>query len=140
MKQCFKCKIEKPITEFYKHSEMADGHLGKCKDCTKADMAKDYIIHRDRIVAYEKSRTKEPTRRVKRIKYQRDMRHRHPEKRNARQIALRALKAGVLIKQPCEIKGCTRTVQMHHDDYSKPLEITWLCRKHHMLAENKIPF
>jgi hypothetical protein len=119
---------------------MADGHLGKCKDCTKADMADDYMIHRDRIVAYEKARTKDPIRRKKRTVYQREMRHRHPEKRNARQIALRALKAGLLIKQPCEIKGCLNASQMHHEDYKKPLMVTWLCRKHHMLAENKIPF
>jgi predicted ABC-class ATPase len=140
MKRCFKCNREKPITEFYKHSGMADGHLGKCKDCTKADMAKDYIIHRDRIVAYEKTRTKDPNRRKKRIVYQREMRLREVEKYKARQIAGNAVRNGRLIKKPCSVKGCNNKSQMHHDDYSKPLKITWLCRKHHMLAENKIPF
>ena len=36
-KVCFKCEIEQPITEFYKHARMEDGHLNKCKNCTKKD-------------------------------------------------------------------------------------------------------
>ena len=37
MKVCFKCGIEKEISEFYIHEKMSDGHLGKCKSCTKVD-------------------------------------------------------------------------------------------------------
>lgn len=41
-KVCFKCGRELPLSEFYKHPRMSDGHLNKCKDCAKHDTKEDY--------------------------------------------------------------------------------------------------
>lgn len=51
-------------------------------------------------------------------------------KKNVRLITHRAIKDGILTKQPCSICGEVR-VDAHHDDYMEPLKVRWLCRKHH---------
>lgn len=64
---------------------------------------------------------------------QRARRAKNPEKFRARDAVKLALRKGILIKGPCEMKSknCRGQVQAHHDDYSKPLEVRWLCTQHH---------
>ena len=64
---------------------------------------------------------------------------RNPESRwkvEARYKAQRAVRAGRLVRQPCEVCGSPVT-DAHHDDYTKPVEVRWLCRKHHAEHHHK---
>lgn len=42
-KKCFKCGIEQPLENYYKHSQMSDGRLNKCKNCNKKDVSLNYL-------------------------------------------------------------------------------------------------
>jgi hypothetical protein len=48
------------------------------------------------------------------------------------------LKNGTLTRKPCEVCGKTPT-DAHHDDYSKPLSVRWLCRYHHLSKHRRMP-
>jgi len=56
--------------------------------------------------------------------------------RYANLLVYLALKKGKLIRQPCEVCGSMKA-DAHHDDYSKPLEVRWLCRSHHRKLHNR---
>jgi hypothetical protein len=68
-KRCFKCGVEKPISEFYKHPAMMDGHLNKCKNCCKQDVRQNYIKNHDYYLQYEKKRNQSPERKAKQRQY-----------------------------------------------------------------------
>jgi len=130
-KTCFKCGESQDIECFYAHPMMADGHLGKCKTCTKRDVQQDYRLKRDAKREYEKKRSKTEKRRQAKARYQRERRRRNPEKSRANRLVNYAVRSGKLVPQPCERQPCDQKAQAHHEDYSKPLDVNWLCFKHH---------
>lgn len=138
MKKCFKCGELKEITEFYSHPKMADGHVGKCKECNKKDVSKNYHKNITYYIDYEKARQKTEVRKSKKTIYQRESRRREREKFIANSRTSYAVKTGKLIKRHCEICGSFFKINAHHEDYSKPLNVKWLCWDHHMEIHGKI--
>jgi hypothetical protein len=57
----------------------------------------------------------------------------HPERHSAHAQMTKAIRAGSLVRQPCEVCG-SPDVEGHHDDYSRPLLVRWLCKPHHLAA------
>ena len=138
-KTCFVCSQEKPIELFYKHKAMKDGRLNKCKECTKS-----YVLarrwenieserERDRI------RSKKPHRASSITAYTKKWREENPEKASAHASVARAVKSGKISKpSSCEMCGDDSSViHGHHKDYSKPLDVDWLCPVCHALCDGK---
>lgn len=65
---------------------------------------------------------------------------RSPEKTNARQIICFLVKKGVMKKGECEMKdiSCHGRIEGHHIDYTKPMEVMWLCSFHHRAKHKEV--
>lgn len=129
MKICFKCGIEKDADQFYKHPAMKDGRLNKCIECTRDDVSRNYALKRNQYRAYEVGRNQAPQRKEDKLRYQADSRLRDPQKCKARSAVANAKRNGRLVEYPCWV--CGAKAQAHHRDYSRPLDVEWLCQDHH---------
>lgn len=126
LKVCFKCGAEKPLSDFYKHPKMADGHVNKCKECNKKDVRENRKDKVDYYRAYDRERgsRQDPS-------YNKEYRERYPKKYAAHTLVNNSVRDGKLIPQVCEVCGNINSVA-HHDDYDKPLDVRWLCQAHHV--------
>jgi len=125
LKTCFKCGAEKPLTEFYKHKQMGDGHLNKCKSCAKNDAFshRRNPEYREKVLAYDRARGSRQT-----AEYREIMKKEKPLENKARNILSNAVRDGK-IKKPDRCSHCHANTWLHghHPDYTKPLEVVWLC-------------
>lgn len=114
---------------------MKDGHLNKCKKCSK----KDSLTHRHKNIEYyrqyDRDRFKDDlNRRAKHNQLTKNQRIKYPEKYKARTAVSNAIRDGRLTKMSCCVCGDVNSTA-HHEDYSKPLEVVWVCSKHHKEIE-----
>lgn len=130
MKTCFKCLQSLPLEAFYKHSRMGDGHLGKCKECTKTDVKKHRLEKLEHIRAYDRMRASKPHRKELAKRLQMRWKAEFPNRKRASSLVASALRSGRLKKMPCWVCGEARS-EAHHPDYEEPLDVVWLCRIHH---------
>lgn len=116
MKLCAKCNILQSTDQFFKRSDTKCGLSSHCKKCLKIKSRLFNTSEKGKIV---------------REKNKKEMYKRHPEQTLAIGKVYTALKNGLLIKKPCEVCGNINGIHGHHDDYTKPLDVIWLCSEHH---------
>jgi hypothetical protein len=145
MKVCRECRVEKPLSDFYKHAAMGDGHLNKCKPCVKSRVNKHREVNLETIREYDKRRSNKPHRVKARKDYQQTeagklakkkamdaYNKRYPMAYATHVIAGNAIRDGKLIPaSSCSICRSVEKIEGHHDDYTKPLDVRWLCEQCH---------
>jgi hypothetical protein len=142
MKTCNVCFISKNIDNFYLFPRNKGGLSHECKQCGRARKKINYIKNKDKIlfrqklriinkgiksVPYEKwsSLSKEKHK----IRYKKH-KEKYPTKYAARDGLKKYIDKHPEFKKPCTICGEIKS-EGHHPDYTKPLAVIWLCKKHH---------
>ena len=137
--QCKKCGEVKLAEGFYSSDK------GRCKECIKARVRANRLDKIEYYRSYDRMRYREdPDRNARcramgkttpmkvRIEKQRERRRDSPERKSARDKVSRAIKNGDLKREcQCFFCGGKEGIQAHHPDYSKPLDVFWLCTSCH---------
>lgn len=94
-----------------------------------------YVRNRERVIAMD-AEYKRKNRDIINIKrknhpsYKNHSATRDKEKTRVRKLLRRAVKLGKIKRLPCTVCGDIKS-QGHHEDYTKPYDVIWLCSKHH---------
>lgn len=163
-KKCNKCSEVKSIAYFYRQNKGLLGRTGECKECRRIRTKTWTENNKDKKRASDKNRSK----RIDRSEYNREWRSKnkqyfrdyykqnseirlaankrfwenHPERYESLKIYQVARNSGKL-KNPNQCQMCgtkEQKIQAHHFDYSKPLEVTWVCLECHKGIHKKKKF
>ncbi len=130
-KTCSKCQRLLPILEF---SPRGNRHASRCKRCHREEMRTITITDRERCRERSRVQRREHSEAVAR--WQRAWREKNKEKIDAKNEARRA---GVQPPGVCSGCGTTgRRLEGHHEDYTKALDVVWLCRACHALRHREL--
>jgi hypothetical protein len=131
-KACTKCRKSLPISAFFR----SEKH--RCKACHTARMKELRLTNPD-----VRARDRERAQRLGRKEYINERsklwRKKNPLGYKAHYILNNALRAGEVKKLPCAMCGDTKQVHAHHHDYTKPLDVKWLCAKCHKRLHVNFP-
>jgi len=129
--RCRGCDEIKPYHDFYKSSGFT------CKECIKSAVKKRRRED-DHYREYDRLRSTTLDRKVRAAKLTSKWRKKYPEAYRAQNAVNNAIRDGKIEKEPCLFCGDDK-VHGHHSDYSKPLDVVWLCAKCHHRLHARFP-
>jgi hypothetical protein len=148
-KICRLCKEEKDLNDFYVNSGMPDGHINHCKECRKTIERHRRQMDVERWREHDRNRSMLPHRVAARMAYAKTeagieshnkasskWTQNNKEKRHAQYVLNNAIRDGKAQREVCCV--CGGKAQAHHEDYSKPLDVIWLCPRHHSAVHSHI--
>lgn len=127
-KKCTKCGEIKSFDLFKKRKSSKDGLDSWCKECSNKNNINWKKQNMNMVLEYNRNWNKKHRYRFQILSA--SYRKKFPEKIKARSLFRTMVLNGMIKPKPCEVCGCKK-VEGHHDDYSKPLEVRWLCTLHH---------
>lgn len=148
-KTCIGCKETKSISEFGEYKAYADGINARCKVCCRARTEKWRAENQDKVRRLgrinkqaQRDREGEELTKLKwREWYSNNQEHRQEYEREGyaeegrRWVGAKvsqAITAGILVRPDvCSECGENCKPDAHHTDYTKPLDVTWLCVQCH---------
>ena len=130
MKRCCICLASKETSEFYKNRSMLDGLGKRCKTCVRSFERESVRVATNRYLRSERG-----------AKKRRDYldaggnnratahyRATNSIKRKAASAINNALVRGQIVRpSACVVCSSNEKLNAHHDDYSKPMDVRWLC-------------
>jgi len=128
MRECRKCQESKSIEEFYKTPGGIGGRDSVCKECRKTAVLAKRHANIEHFREYDQKRGNHA-----KPGYVKAWRNRSKIKEQAHNRVSRAVAAGRIIKpESCEqCDAAKQSIHAHHDDYTKQLDVRWLCAPCH---------
>lgn len=126
-KRCRICGSEKPLDAFNRSGKSRDGHDSRCRECSRGQQREYRRKNPDKYREWE-----EGTGGVAQAKHaarQRRWRAENRDKRHAHRAVEIALRSGRLVKpDACErCRAQASRIEAHHEDYTRRLDVQWLC-------------
>lgn len=133
-KPCSACKIPKELSEFHKDKQRKDGLNPRCKACSKTRNAKLYKENKEHInkINAKYRKTKAGKESFKKTKNKQIEKYPNADKAR-REFRVQVNNGNIRNPGYCSKCPSAKNIQGHHDDYSKPLDVRWLCIKCHRL-------